>query len=121
MTSSRACGWRENADLKVSVRAGGHSWAAWSVRDDVLLIDLGRIREMAYDPDTGIATASPAVKGGAELVPFLTSHGRAFPGGHCPSVGIGGLPPPGRAGVEQPEVRLGVRERCRDRRRHRRR
>ena len=78
-------------DLKVSVRAGGHSWAAWSVRDDVLLIDLGRIREMAYDPDTGIATASPAVKGGAELVPFLTSHGRAFPGGHCPSVGIGGF------------------------------
>ena len=77
--------------LKVSVRAGGHSWAAWSVRDDVLLIDLGRMREMAYDPATGIATASPAVKGGAELVPFLTSHGRAFPGGHCPSVGIGGF------------------------------
>ena len=73
------------------MRAGGHSWAAWSVRDDVLLIDLGRMREMAYDPDTGIATASPAVKGGAELVPFLTSHGRAFPGGHCPSVGIGGF------------------------------
>jgi FAD/FMN-containing dehydrogenase len=78
-------------DLKVSVRAGGHSWAAWSVRDEALLIDLGRMREMTYDPDTGIATASPAVKGGAELVPFLTSHGRAFPGGHCPSVGIGGF------------------------------
>jgi FAD/FMN-containing dehydrogenase len=77
--------------LQVSVRAGGHSWAAWSVRDDVLLIDLGRMREMAYDPVTGIATASPGVKGGAELVPFLTSHGRAFPGGHCPSVGIGGF------------------------------
>ena len=77
--------------LQVSVRAGGHSWAAWSVRDDALLIDLGGIREMTYDPDTGIATATPAVKGGAELVPFLTSHGRAFPGGHCPSVGIGGF------------------------------
>ena len=56
--------------LKVSVRAGGHSWAAWSVRDDALVIDLGRMREMAFDPETGIATASPAVKGGAELVPF---------------------------------------------------
>jgi FAD/FMN-containing dehydrogenase len=77
--------------LKVSVRAGGHSWAAWSVRDDALLIDLGRTREMTFDPETGIATASPAVKGGAELVPFLTAHGRAFPGGHCPSVGIGGF------------------------------
>ena len=77
--------------LEVSVRAGGHSWAAWGVRDDALLIDLGRLREMNYDPDTGIATASPAVKGGAELTPFLTAHGRAFPGGHCPSVGIGGF------------------------------
>ena len=73
------------------MRAGGHSWAAWSVRDDALLIDLAGMREMTYDPGTGIATASPAVKGGAELVPFLTSHGRAFPGGHCPSVGIGGF------------------------------
>lgn len=76
--------------LRVSVRAGGHSWGGWSVHDDALLIDLGRMRDMTYDPETGIATAAPAVKGGEELTPFLTSHGRAFPGGHCPSVGIGG-------------------------------
>ncbi len=77
--------------LRVSVRAGGHSWAAWSVRDEALLIDLGQIREMGYDPATGVATVTPAVKGGAEFAPFLTSHGRAFPGGHCPSVGLGGF------------------------------
>ena len=61
------------------------------MRDDALLIDLGAMREMTYDPTTGIATASPAVKGGAELTPFLTAHGRAFTGGHCPSVGLGGF------------------------------
>jgi FAD/FMN-containing dehydrogenase len=77
--------------LRLSVRSGGHSWAAWSLRNDALLIDLGRIRELGYDPATGIATASPAIKGGAELTPFLTSHGRVFPGGHCPSVGLGGF------------------------------
>ncbi len=77
--------------LQVSVRAGGHSWAAWSVRDDALLIDLGLMREMGFDPATGIAWANPAVKGGAELTPYLTSQGRAFTGGHCPSVGIGGF------------------------------
>ena len=32
--------------LRVSIRSGGHSWAAWSVREDALLIDLGRIHEM---------------------------------------------------------------------------
>ncbi|MGO9906550.1 MAG: FAD-binding protein [Solirubrobacteraceae bacterium] len=49
--------------LRVSVRAGGHSWAAWSLRDDALLIDLGAMREMTFDPATGIATASPGLKG----------------------------------------------------------
>jgi FAD/FMN-containing dehydrogenase len=77
--------------LKVSIRSGGHSWAAWSLRDDALLIDLGKLRELSYDPDTGVAAASPAVNGGAQLTPFLREHGRAFPGGHCPSVGLGGF------------------------------
>ena len=92
MTSSPACGSPANAGLQVSVRAGGHSWAAWSVRDEALLIDLGRVARDDLRPGhRDRLRASPAVKGGAELVPFLTSHGRAFPGGHCPSVGIGGF------------------------------
>lgn len=76
---------------KVSIRSGGHSWAAWSVRDDALLIDLGGLREMTYDAETHVATASPAVRGGTDLAPFLDARGRMFPGGHCPSVGIGGF------------------------------
>src|SRR5271168_1449797 len=51
----------------VSVRSGGHSWAAWSLRDDALLIDLGGLRDLAYDPATGVASARPAVQGGLEL------------------------------------------------------
>jgi FAD/FMN-containing dehydrogenase len=82
---ARAEGW------SVSVRAGGHSWAAWSVRDDALLIDLGRLRDVEYDPATGIASVHPAVRGGLELDPVLAAHGRAFPGGHCASVGLGGF------------------------------
>ncbi|WP_230859462.1 hypothetical protein [Actinoplanes aureus] len=49
------------------------------------------MREMTYDPETGIATASPAVQGGLELAPFLEKQGRFFAGGHCPSVGLGGF------------------------------
>ncbi|HUA30815.1 MAG TPA: FAD-binding oxidoreductase [Streptosporangiaceae bacterium] len=74
----------------VSVRSGGHSWAAWSLRDDALLIDLGRLRDIAYEPGTGIVSVRPAVTGGTELAPFLAARGRAFPGGHCASVGLGG-------------------------------
>ena len=77
--------------LRVAVRSGGHSWAAWSVRDGSLLIDLGAMREMSYDAATHVATVNPAVRGGTELAPFLTDRGRAFPGGHCESVGLGGF------------------------------
>jgi FAD/FMN-containing dehydrogenase len=77
--------------LQVAVRSGGHSWAAWSVRDDSLLIDLSAMREMSYDATTHIATVNPAVRGGTEFAPFLKLHGRAFPAGHCESVGLGGF------------------------------
>jgi len=77
--------------LRVAVRAGGHSWAAWSLRDDALLIDLGAMREISYDGSSGVARVRPAVTGGAELAPFLTARGRAFPAGHCPTVGLGGF------------------------------
>jgi FAD/FMN-containing dehydrogenase len=74
----------------VAVRSGGHSWAAWSVRDGGLLIDLGAMRDMVYHPATAIAAVRPAVRGGLDLAPFLAERGRAFPGGHCASVGLGG-------------------------------
>ncbi|WP_371552163.1 FAD-binding oxidoreductase [Streptomyces sp. NBC_00554] len=76
---------------QVAVRSGGHSWAAWSVRDEALLIDLGGFRELSYDETTGIVTATPSVRGGDELNPYLGEFGRFFNGGHCPSVGIGGF------------------------------
>jgi FAD/FMN-containing dehydrogenase len=82
---ARSRGW------PVAVRSGGHSWAVWSVRDGGLLIDLQNLNRMAYDAETGIAVAGPSVRGGQELAPFLASRGRSFPGGHCPTVGIGGF------------------------------
>ena len=77
--------------LRVAVRAGGHSWAAWSLRDDTLLIDLAAFTRMSYDDDTGIVTAGPAIRGGIDLDPFLAARGRFFAGGHCPTVGLGGF------------------------------
>jgi FAD/FMN-containing dehydrogenase len=77
--------------LRIAVRAGGHSWAAWSLRDDTLLIDLAAFTGMSYDQATGMVTAGPAVRGGLDLDPFLAERGRFFAGGHCPTVGLGGF------------------------------
>jgi hypothetical protein len=77
--------------LRVAVRAGGHSWAAWSLREDTLLIDLAAFTALDYDEGSGIVTAGPAVRGGVDLDPFLAARGRFFAGGHCPTVGLGGF------------------------------
>jgi FAD/FMN-containing dehydrogenase len=76
--------------LRVSVRSGGHSWAAWSVRDNAILIDLGNYRQIELDELTGIVTVSPSTTG-TQLNSFLREKGLMFPGGHCPDVGLGGF------------------------------
>jgi FAD/FMN-containing dehydrogenase len=86
-----ARGWR------VSVRSGGHSWPVWSLRDETLLIDLGRMREIDLDPATGVASVQPAATG-RELVPFLAERGLMFQSGHAPDVGLGGYLLQGGAG-----------------------
>lgn len=78
-------------DCKIAIRAGGHSWAAWSVRDNGILLDLVHFNKMEFEENTNIVKAQPAVKGGLELRPFLQKYDRMFPGGHCPTVGIGGF------------------------------
>ena len=77
--------------LRVAVRAGGHSWAAWSLREDTLLIDLAAFTGMDYDGKTGIVTVGPPVRGGLDLDPFLAARGRFFAGGHSPAVGLRGV------------------------------
>lgn len=75
---------------KVSVRSGGHSWAAWSVRDNAVLIDLADFNSMSFDDATGIIKIGPAVTG-ENLNSFLATKQRMFNGPHCPTVGLGGF------------------------------
>ncbi|MCI4644393.1 MAG: FAD-binding oxidoreductase [Hyphomonadaceae bacterium] len=82
---AREKGW------SIAVRSGGHSFPVWSVRDSGLLIDLGGFKELSYDPETQIVSATTSVKGGDELNPYLKQFGRYFAAGGCPSVGLGGF------------------------------
>ena len=77
-------------NCRVSVRSGGHSWAAWSVRDDAILIDLGNLKEIEYDEETKVVKCSPSTTGRV-LNGILAQKGRMFAGGHCPDVGLGGF------------------------------
>jgi len=92
-------------NCRVSVRSGGHSWAAWSVREGAVLVDLIYLDqkegewggEFSYDPATKIVSAPPSASG-RELNDYLADRidptdgkPRWFPGGHCPDVALGGF------------------------------
>ena len=77
-------------DTRVAVRSGGHSWAAWSVRDDAVLVDLGSYHHLELREDDGIVEVSPSTTGHV-LNEMLNARGYMFAGGHCPDVGLGGF------------------------------
>ncbi|KGO37749.1 FAD linked oxidase, N-terminal [Penicillium expansum] len=78
-------------NCRVAVRSGGHSWAAWSVRDNSILIDLGNYKFLDVDPARKMAIASPSMTGREINSVLVDQHELMFPGGHCPDVGIGGF------------------------------
>lgn len=75
--------------LGISVRAGGHSWIATSLRDGGMLIDLSQLNGVTVDAEARTAIAQPAIRN-TEVMAALARHGLAFPAGHCPTVAIGG-------------------------------
>ncbi|MBV8771105.1 MAG: FAD-binding oxidoreductase [Deltaproteobacteria bacterium] len=76
--------------MKIAVRGGGHNWIGLSLRDDSLLIDLGRLKNFALDRAAQIAVVQPAVTSG-DFSRRLTAEGLAFPVGHCPTVPMSGF------------------------------
>ncbi|WP_432093523.1 FAD-binding oxidoreductase [Streptomyces sp. bgisy100] len=75
--------------LRIAVRSGGHNWSGTSLRDGGMLLDLSRLRRFEIDTASATATVQPAVRG-QDLMPALARESLAFPGGHCPSVALGG-------------------------------
>jgi FAD/FMN-containing dehydrogenase len=76
--------------LKMTIRGGGHNVAGRSIRDNVLLLDLSRLRNVAVNHKSMIAT----VQGGAlwrDVDAATAAHGLATTGGFVSSTGVGGL------------------------------
>lgn len=81
----------------IAARAGGHSYAGYSVPDDALVADVSKLSDVRVHSD-----GSAVIGAGAQLMDVyktLARSGRALPGGSCPSVGIAGLTLGGGVGV----------------------
>ncbi|HTZ90969.1 MAG TPA: FAD-dependent oxidoreductase [Streptosporangiaceae bacterium] len=82
--------------LPVRARSGGHSYGGWSSVTGGLIIDVSEMNSMKFGTNT------VTVGTGVDLINFyagLAAHGKAVPGGSCPTVGIAGLTLGGGVGV----------------------
>src|ERR1017187_3271177 len=60
--------------MRVAVRGGGYNWVGFSLRDDSLLIDLGRLKKVSIDREARRAIVQPATTG-RELNRMLNAQG----------------------------------------------
>lgn len=86
----QAVKFARDAGMKIAVRGGGHSWVGFSLRDDSLLIDLGRLNKVSIDREARIARIQPAITS-QQLNRVLEAEGLAFPVGHCGTVALSGF------------------------------
>ncbi|CAK7238391.1 hypothetical protein SEUCBS140593_010638 [Sporothrix eucalyptigena] len=82
--------YAKTKNLSIGTKSGGHSWTASFLRDGGILIDLSRMNEFDFDVECRTARAQPAAYG-SDLNAALVPHNLMFPGGHCPTVGLGGF------------------------------
>ena len=74
--------------IPVAARSGKHSYAAYSLPENGLVVDLAALSRVA------VAGSRARVGAGAQLLPVyeaIGAAGQALPAGTCRSVGIGGL------------------------------
>jgi len=81
--------------VRMAVRSGGHSYAGWSTTTG-LVIDVTRMSGVTVGGGTATVGAGTRL---IDLYGGLAAHGRAIPGGSCPTVGVAGLTLGGGVGV----------------------
>ena len=82
--------WTRQERVPLRARSGGHSYEAYSVVDDGLVVDLGGLNTITVDGAKGEAIVGAGVRL-TDLYRQLWDEGMTVPAGTCPSVGIAGL------------------------------
>jgi len=86
----RACiDFARRGNIPIHARSGGHSYAGWSSGPG-LVIDVSPMNQVGVDDASKLATMGAGTKL-IDVYDRLAAHGRALPGGSCPTVGIAGL------------------------------
>ena len=84
--------WARQEGMPLRARSGGHSYEAFSVVDDGLVVDVGGLTGVEVDVSRGEAVIGAGVRL-LDCYRRLWEHGVTIPAGTCPGVGIAGLDP----------------------------
>ncbi len=76
---------------QIGTRSGGHSFTGSHTRDNAVLINITKMRELSVDPKARIATVSPAWFGDQFNNVLSEKYQLMFPTAHDPGVGLGGF------------------------------
>lgn len=87
---SNAIRWCRKHDVDIRIRTHGHNYEAYSIGNDVLVIDTSLMNKIEIDTrrDTAKIEAGANLR---QVYSMLADRGYGFPGGTCPTVGISGL------------------------------
>src|SRR5688572_23211958 len=78
------------ANMRVAVRAGGHSVAGMSMVDNGVVIDVRPMKDIEIDVDAKVARVDAGVTWG-ELDAAASEHGLATTGGRVSTTGVAGF------------------------------
>ena len=100
-----AVNWGRKQGLNIRCRSGGHNYEAFSIGDDVVVIDVSNLLNFEID------TNKSYVRIGAgynldQLYNKIDKFGFAFVGGSCKSVGVSGITLGGGVGFLQRQYGL---------------
>ncbi len=88
--------------LQVSARSGGHHvWGA-SLRENGVLLDLSRFKQLDVGRERGSASVGPSLWA-SDLMTGLIEHDQGFPVAHCATVPLGGYALGGGLGLNGDE------------------
>ncbi|MEO6846908.1 MAG: FAD-binding protein [Chthoniobacterales bacterium] len=77
--------------LKVTVRGGGHNWAAPSLRTGGMLIDLSLLNKVISIDENAMKAVVQPIISNRDSQKLLNPKGLTFPCGHCPTVKLSGF------------------------------
>lgn len=82
--------WARCHNISLRIRSGGHNHEGYSTGNDILLLDVGEMKDIQVDKSKKIAVVQPGVNN-KELYTRLSKDGLTHVGGTCSDVSLSGL------------------------------